>query len=74
MPEARYADVKQSLACSLAKRGIVLPSRKLKAFTAIFIERMRRNTLTLEDLEQYVLDYADPTGETAIEQVMAAAT
>ena len=73
MPGAKYADVKHSLACGLAERGIVLPSRKLKAFTAIFVERMRYNAPTDDDIKRYVLDYQDPTGETAVKRAMAVA-
>ena len=70
MPGPKYADVKHSLACGLAERGIVLPSRKLKAFTAIFIERMKYNEPTDDDIKRYVLDYQDPTGEEAVKNVM----
>ena len=73
MPEIRFADAKHALACKLAERGIVLTSRRLKDFTAIFVERMRLNAITLDDLDRYVLDFWDETGETAVRNVMAEA-
>lgn len=73
MPEAKFADVQRALTCKLATHGIVLSSRKARAMTATFVERMRRNALTLDDLDAYVLDYQDPTGEEAVKKVMARA-
>ena len=70
MPEISYAEVKRNLALKFAEHGMVLPGRKLKAVAAIFTERSR---FALIDLDRFVLDYQDPTGETAVRNVLEGA-
>lgn len=66
MPEMKFSEVKHNLALKFAERGIVLTGRKLKDVASIFAERVRRNAAGIDDMDQYVLEYCDPTGEEAI--------
>lgn len=72
MPGIKFGAVQHSLVCKMAERGIVMSSRKARAVTAIFVDRMLRNAATLDDLDNYILDYWDETGETAVRNVLAA--